>query len=270
MLQRILTGAALLPLLWVIGWAPFPVFLALAAVFAVICHREMGTMLGAAGLPVRLVSGLLANGLLLLPFVLERVEVLPALVLGALLIIGETSARAEQSALAHELTGSLTALLFPGLLLLSLVMLRAQDTEGLPGPGLLLFLHACVLVGDTAAYFTGRALGRTPLAPRISPKKTVEGLVGGLLFGTLVGAWVARTLLPAWADWGWALGLALACTAAGVLGDLMVSALKRSCGVKDTGALLPGHGGLLDRIDGLLLAGPVLWVALALGLVPAG
>jgi phosphatidate cytidylyltransferase len=118
-----------------------------------------------------------------------------------------------------------------------------------------------VFVSDTAQYYSGRAFGRRPLAPSISPKKTVEGAVGGLVFGALVLAAVGAWWLPV-------IPLALrmlfgvTIVALGIAGDLFESMLKRSAGVKDSSSLIPGHGGILDRIDALLFAAPVYYVVL--------
>jgi len=127
---------------------------------------------------------------------------------------------------------------------------------GREGPVLLLFTLVIIWVGDTAAYFVGRAIGKHPLAPHLSPKKTWEGTVASFFGSLAVGLIFARFLtvplphLLAMAAWG---------NVAGQVGDLLESAFKRSAGVKDSGALLPGHGGVLDRIDALILAIPVVW-----------
>ena len=124
-----------------------------------------------------------------------------------------------------------------------------------------LLLMLTVIVSDTAQYYTGRLAGRRLLAPVISPKKTVEGAVGGFVCGTivfaLVGAWwLPRVPLALRA----LVGLTIVC--AGIAGDLFESMLKRSAGVKDSSSIIPGHGGVLDRIDALLFAAPVYYVAL--------
>jgi phosphatidate cytidylyltransferase len=151
------------------------------------------------------------------------------------------------------------ALLIYGVLALApcwaaLVLLHNSDPSG---PGIVLFLLVLVSAADTGAYFAGHRFGRRKLAPNVSPGKTVEGVWGGLgaaALAALLGALVLRIqglqLLPF-------LLLCLITVLASVLGDLFESMMKRQHGVKDSGQLLPGHGGLLDRIDSLTAAAPV-------------
>ncbi|HEY1470929.1 MAG TPA: phosphatidate cytidylyltransferase [Candidatus Acidoferrum sp.] len=134
------------------------------------------------------------------------------------------------------------------------------------GPRLLLFALVITWAADTTAYFVGRAIGKHPLAPHISPKKTWEGSIGSM-FGSLLVAyafsfWI-RVPLPH------LLIMAAIGNIAGQMGDLLESAYKRSAGVKDSGGLLPGHGGILDRIDALILCIPVIWYYLVLVNPPA-
>lgn len=123
----------------------------------------------------------------------------------------------------------------------------------------ILFVVFLVVANDTAAYFVGRALGRRKLAPDLSPKKTVEGLIGGFIAGLIVATVLAT--FPAWET----IGIARALVAGAVvgvvvpLGDAVESMVKRSLGVKDMGSVLPGHGGMLDRIDGFLFAVPAIY-----------
>jgi phosphatidate cytidylyltransferase len=124
------------------------------------------------------------------------------------------------------------------------------------GPWLLLFVLVLVWVGDTLAYFVGRQFGRTPMAPRLSPKKTWEGAAANLAGSLMVApAFVRVTGL----DITHLLAMAALGNVAGQLGDLTESAYKRAAGAKDSSSLLPGHGGVLDRIDSLILAAPVVW-----------
>ena len=130
-----------------------------------------------------------------------------------------------------------------------------------PGPRFgaraILFLFVTIWGCDSFAYYTGRALGRHKLAPRVSPNKTWEGTLGGFAGAVLIGAAGGLWLVPSLGlPWGAAAG-ALA-SSAGQVGDLVESLWKRGAGMKDSGKFLPGHGGFYDRIDSLLFAGPVL------------
>jgi phosphatidate cytidylyltransferase len=155
---------------------------------------------------------------------------------------------------------SVSASLFPalyiGLPIGALVAIRR-----ISGPSGLFLLMLTVIVSDSAQYYTGRRVGRRPLAPMVSPKKTIEGAVGGCILGTTVfvcaGAWWLPSMPIALR-----VGLGLALVALGIAGDLFESMLKRSAGVKDSSALIPGHGGILDRIDALLFAAPVYYIIL--------
>ncbi|GAB4241365.1 MAG: phosphatidate cytidylyltransferase [Deltaproteobacteria bacterium] len=120
-----------------------------------------------------------------------------------------------------------------------------------------------VSAGDTLAYFTGRAVGRTRLAPAVSPNKTVEGALGGLLGSVAFSVLYARGFLPGVPAWYAAAGGA-AVGIFGQAGDLFESLLKRAAGVKDSGTIFPGHGGILDRADGILAAGPALYLVAAM------
>jgi phosphatidate cytidylyltransferase len=123
------------------------------------------------------------------------------------------------------------------------------------GPKLLLFALVITWAGDTVAYFLGRAVGKHSFAPILSPKKTWEGAVGGFVGSLLVGVAFSKWIHV---SMGQMLTMAAIGNVAGQVGDLLESAYKRSAGVKDSGTLLPGHGGILDRIDALILAIPVV------------
>jgi phosphatidate cytidylyltransferase len=144
------------------------------------------------------------------------------------------------------------------ILLVAFPLSYAVALHGLPriGPKLLLFALVITWAADSTAYFVGRAMGKHPLAPHISPKKTWEGSIGSMV-GSLLVAW-------AFSYWiriplGHLVAMAVIGNVAGQIGDLLESAYKRSAGVKDSGGLLPGHGGVLDRIDALILCIPVIW-----------
>ena len=126
------------------------------------------------------------------------------------------------------------------------------------GRVVVLLLLAVIVVSDSAQYYTGRAFGRRPLAPTISPKKTIEGAIGGVVFGTLAMTFGGRYVFLS-PIWMLALFGAVIVTL-GIVGDLFESLLKRSAGIKDSSNLIPGHGGVLDRIDSWLFTAPVYYV----------
>lgn len=180
-----------------------------------------------------------------------------AVLMAAVLAAGALSvaaARTGADVLAQVVT-ALFASLYLGLPLGSLVAVRSLVSREA-----VLLLLLTIIVSDTAQYYGGRAFGRRRLAPVISPKKTVEGAVGGFIGGVLVIAIVGQWWLPTLGV-GWRLGLGVVIVAAGMLGDLFESQIKRSAGVKDSSALIPGHGGVLDRIDALTAVLPIAALA---------
>jgi phosphatidate cytidylyltransferase len=148
---------------------------------------------------------------------------------------------------------SSAGLLFIALPLSAVVRIHALDVIG---PKLLLFTLVLVWAGDTLAYFVGRSFGRVPMAAQLSPRKTWEGAAANLLGSAIVAVAFFR-----WLNIDAFQAVLMACLAniAGQAGDLLKSAYKRGAGVKDSGTVLPGHGGILDRIDALILAAPVVW-----------
>lgn len=146
-----------------------------------------------------------------------------------------------------------------GVLYLGLTLSALSMTRLLPqGEWLIFFLLLVTWASDTGAYYVGTLFGRHRLAPTISPKKTVEGLVGGLI-GAIIVAYVARWwFLPELSGLD-CLILGILLTITGLWGDLTESAMKRSVGMKDSGGILPGHGGMLDRLDSLLFTAPVFY-----------
>ena len=130
------------------------------------------------------------------------------------------------------------------------------------GPRRVVIFVALAVLSDVGGYFAGILLGKHPMAPRISPRKTWEGLAGSLLAGLIGGAILLVTLLHG--HWWQGAILGVAAVAAAVLGDLAESAIKRDLDIKDMGSVLPGHGGILDRLDSLLVAAPVVWLLLYL------
>ena len=130
--------------------------------------------------------------------------------------------------------------------------------HAIAGREAVVLLIATVAVSDTAQFYTGRTFGRTPLAPLRSPKKTREGALGGFVVAPIFLALAGTYWLPAF-PWWWHASVGLGIVVTGIIGDLFESMLKRAADMKDSGTLIPGHGGVLDRIDALLFAAPVFY-----------
>jgi phosphatidate cytidylyltransferase len=177
------------------------------------------------------------------------------LVLGWLIAAELLWACAFVAVLSYPVQTRTTPVLVAGIVVLSAAWLAVHVLHGLgpEGPGLVLTGLLIVWSADVGAFFVGRTVGRTPLAPRVSPKKTWEGVVGGLVLACITGSIAAAVLsLPFAVLVPLSAGVALV----SVVGDLGISLLKRRAGLKDSGVLLPGHGGILDRFDGVTAALP--------------
>jgi phosphatidate cytidylyltransferase len=155
---------------------------------------------------------------------------------------------------AHEVAFALLAFLYIPFLLMHLVLLR-QTTFGVQW---LFVIMLIVMTNDSAAYYTGSAFGKRRLYPLVSPKKSVEGAIGGL-FGSVGGTMLAKFTFFPQLTYGDAIVTALVIGVVGQAGDLFESLMKRSFGVKDSGTLIPGHGGVLDRMDSILFAAPITY-----------
>lgn len=155
---------------------------------------------------------------------------------------------------AAEAALVLMGFLYVPLLLSHLVMIRMLPH----GISWLFLIMVIVMTGDSAAYYVGSSLGKTKLYPAVSPKKSVEGSLGGLA-GSIAGAFLAKAIFFPELSAFDCIATALLLGVLGQLGDLFESLIKRSCGVKDSGSIFPGHGGILDRLDSILFAGPAAY-----------
>jgi phosphatidate cytidylyltransferase len=253
-MKRILTALALLPLvLYVVLWGPLWSFFAVLTTVALICYYEYAGIAAAYGFGSLGPLGYGA-GLWLLLLGEEALLMLTLLVLSALAL----SLRLDD--LAKALPRA--ALLLAGVVYVFGCWRYAVLLRNI-SPYWLLFAMALSWVGDIAAYYIGRSLGRHRLAPRVSPKKSWEGSGASVAASVLFGWLFLRWTLPQVPVWH-AIPLAAAGNVAGQLGDLVESAIKRGAGVKDSGTILPGHGGFLDRVDSTLFALPVVYLYLRL------
>ena len=245
-----------------------------AAVVAMLAALEFRQLSAAGGNPIPLWWTIFAIILFFLATFLRPQDTITAVVLSTLILFGWNTFRTPLARVLQETAAGPLLLIYIAypLTLIPLIWNREQGD----GTVLVLFLFLCVWSGDIAALYIGKRFGRHKLAPELSPNKTWEGsvasIIASVVFGvglTLYGNWLPThgssfTRLHTNAPWWqWAL-LAVLLNAAAQFGDLLESALKRGAGVKDSGTMLPGHGGILDRIDALLLAAPVLWFVLAI------
>jgi phosphatidate cytidylyltransferase len=279
-MRRVLTAALLIPVVLLLVFLgarwQWLFTLAVAAVSVLAGWEYLGLTKRLGANPPRI--PVLVALLVLFAVNFQWPEDTPAVfgLLGLGILVHCTFFRAVQGVMADAAV-SIFCLLYTGLAFIALPTLRAQPN----GASLVTFLLLVVWFGDTAAYYVGRTFGRHKLAPTLSPGKSWEGAIGSVA-GSLAAAglllWLASyqqrsdflaTVLQRWEmspltypdqPWYW-LVLAVIVNIAGQVGDLAESALKRSANVKDSGSLLPGHGGILDRIDALLLAAPVMWYA---------
>ncbi|HIM51080.1 MAG TPA: phosphatidate cytidylyltransferase [Acidobacteria bacterium] len=257
-MARVLSALALLPLvIGTIWFLPWWATLVLAEVVLLLAFREYAALATAYG--ASLSHGVTVVGVAATA-VAVAFDVTLVVLMAAGLTIGivslATGRRGSQMLL--DVASSLFPLLYLGLPIGALVAVHK-----FAGREAVVLLLATIMVSDTAQYYGGRWLGRTPLAPAISPKKTVEGALFGLAAGVALMLVIAtpgldRSTVPQRA----LLGVAL--VGLGIAGDLFESQLKRGAGVKDASVLIPGHGGMLDRIDSLLFAAPGFYLFLKL------
>jgi phosphatidate cytidylyltransferase len=261
---RVASGAVLVALAVVaVFFAPRLLFAAIGGVLVLLASLELAAIAGASGAAVAAWPAACAALATFAAFVgvnaVNTGAVPPDVVLlGALVVLGIV-ALGEWDGGSHAVA-SVAAGLLPSLYLALPIgaLVAIRETRG---PEALFLLMATVMVSDTAQYYVGRLAGRRPLAPAVSPKKTVEGAVGGLVFGTITMAAAGIWWLPR-VGLGGRVVFGLAIAAVGIVGDLFESMLKRSARLKDSSHLIPGHGGVLDRIDALLFAAPVYYLVL--------
>ena len=263
-MTRVLSGAVLLLIAIAVVWfAPPLLFLIVAELLLALACYELVALARASGLVVPLLTPTIGAMLTAASFsglaIYRSATIsLDVVLLMALLLIGIGALATWHSggdAVART-SAALLPLLYVGLPVGSMIAIR----EG-RGPQALFLMMLTVFVSDSAQYYSGRAFGKRPLAPSISPKKTVEGAIGGFIAGAAILTGVGVAWLPGVPLFG-RIVLGLAVVTLGIAGDLFESMLKRSAGVKDSSALIPGHGGVLDRIDALLFAAPMYYVLL--------
>jgi len=218
---------------------------------------EFFGLLRARGIQPMQRVGTLVAGALFLEVAWPGASPVPLLPLVAVLLLGSALSRGGDLEAVSAAAATLLGVVYLGALGGTIAGLRILQPEG-EGAWRIVLLLLIVFLSDSAAFFVGHAFGRRRLAPNVSPGKSVEGALGGLLGGTL-GALAVRELGLSDLPLAHTVVLGVGVAAMGIVGDLDESLLKRWAGVKDSGTLFPGHGGMLDRLDSLLFGAPVLY-----------
>lgn len=262
---RIVTGSILLGLVLLLTWHPsqaahvgFTLFIAFLAGLGL---YECCGLLVRKGIIIEKGATVVAGSLIVLVGYFNSLAAVNATLIIGFIFIAALQLLRNKHSLA-VFAGVMFGLAYVGWFGAHLTLLRSIPEYG---PGLVVMLVLAVFLCDTCAYFVGALIGRHKMAPAISPNKTWEGAIGGLL-GAIAGAVALHALhgsgavssMPAWSLLQYIV-VAVALAVSAQLGDLVESCLKRDAGVKDSGTILPGHGGVLDRCDGFLFAAPVLY-----------
>ncbi|MCH8495234.1 MAG: phosphatidate cytidylyltransferase [Balneolales bacterium] len=243
--------------LWV-AWYGDNYFIALMWLLCMLMHRELLQLIRAQGFrPNYTLTYLVGTGILSASVFPEYA---PAILLTSLVLIvaADTLNRFERQ--LFSLMGTLLATIYPSVTVLSFILIRQSDIDPLVGYGLILAFLLMVWGNDTFAYLGGKSFGKHLMAPHLSPKKTWEGFASGFI-GAGIGLWLAMHFGPL--D-NYSLAelavLPVIVSIVGPIGDLTISKIKRASGMKDTSTILPGHGGILDRFDSILLVSPVIYI----------
>jgi phosphatidate cytidylyltransferase len=247
--ERVLTAAVVLPIVvLIIIFVPNSIFALVIGLVAALSVEEFLSLAAKRGIGRPGRWFLVPAAAVAASFLGGYSWVLGTLVLAALILLGTGMFGASTEFALGGIGMGLGALVYCPLTLGFMLLM--------PRPQILLLL-VIIWTGDTAAYYCGRSVGQHALAPKVSPKKTVEGAIAGLIgsiaAGVIGGTWF---LGEAWSSLLWISSLT---AVAGQLGDLAESVLKRSAGVKDSSSIVPGHGGILDRLDSLFFAAPVFY-----------
>src|SRR5829696_6165557 len=250
-LSGIALGVAALGLIWFLSSIAL---LLVALIVAAIAFHEYERIVDAIGAKVPYWTTLLATLLAcsMVPFQWVDIE---SILAASLLLIAVNVLMSDRvgAPLLADTSAAILAPVYIGVPLGCLVGVHA-----IAGREAVLLLIATVAVSDSAQYYAGRTFGRTPLAPLRSPKKTREGAVGGFIVAPIFLAVAGSYWLPAY-PWYWHVSVGFGIVVTGIIGDLFESMLKRAANMKDSGTLIPGHGGVLDRIDAILFAAPVFY-----------
>lgn len=278
--RRLISALVLIPLILGLVWLNYWVVAVGLIAVAVICVRELYSAFIVGGFRPRMLVGativtLICGAAASIPLLaLPFSPFVPALLLSVVVALSNEIRYHHQEAVLVSWALTFAGAVYVGMTLSHLTLIRAIAQpplqQGLmfgpasePGVAWFFFVLVVTWFQDSAAYFVGKRFGRHKMAPILSPKKTWEGAVGGVI-GAVLGAVMCIPLLGLPITWPVAVVLGLVGAVAGPLGDLSESMIKRQIGIKDTGNAIPGHGGILDRVDSLMYIAPVLYYLIVL------
>jgi phosphatidate cytidylyltransferase len=266
MIQRILTAAVLIPFVLVgTFFAPFWIFLVIIDVLLFLCIREfkqLSSNLGITVYPSSLIFGL---GFPWIWFFMSQWIVVSILLFFLMTVFWFVFTTKDLKLSLAEVSGNL--FVFPYLVLpfvlISECQRNAPGNSGVTATLELLLVLIIVWLSDSAAYFVGRKFGKNKITPIISPNKSLEGFIAGLILPAIATPFIGD-LMDIGYSWYFFVFIGLLVASSGIIGDLFESTLKRGSGIKDTSNLIPGHGGIIDRVDSLLLAFPTYYLLVKL------
>jgi len=255
---RELTAAVGVPLtVWIVGWSHEYLFNGIVALIALLALHEFLNLGKKKGYQIPVVLCMAITLIIIAAFVLDDLSVeigmfITLLAIPASYVFSRRDVEESLPASAVAVMGTM----YVGMLAGCLIRLRNDFPEG---PKLVYFLMLVVWIGDAGAYYVGKRFGKRKLSPLISPKKTVEGLIGGMTTSIICAIVICLTFFKEFPVTH-AIIVGAVLSVAGVIGDLAESMWKRSAAVKDSGTLIPGHGGFLDRFDSILFTAPILYI----------
>jgi phosphatidate cytidylyltransferase len=261
--MRVIASVAFIPCFIIITQKGGYHFLALTAVIIVIGMQEFYAMMEAKGVrPYKAIGIICGMALSWYMFFRNGVYANLFLTIALLLIMALELSRKDNRMAVYHIATTILGVVYVAFLSMHMVLLRELPTQlDLPyayGSGFVFLAFIVTWASDTGAYFVGTLIGRTPLLPRVSAKKTWEGAIGGFFFAT-IGAVIAHFTFAEYLGLWQAAILGLCASIMGLLGDLVESLMKRDVDLKDTSEVIPGHGGVLDRFDSLLFTVPLIY-----------
>ena len=261
--KRVISGLIFLPIFYLVAWELSPVYFTVLLLAAVVVGQyEFYRMARVRGINPAVVPGIVLGALVVLeayhPLSFASGQLLITMSLLAIMVARLFSKRPVNGAL-EDIAATFTGVFYVAMLFSFQVMIRT----GADGKQWLVFMYLVIWASDIGAYAVGLPFGKHRLYEKISPKKSIEGFIGALIASAGM-ALLCRVWFMPWVGMSEAAGIALVLATVGTIGDLVESLFKRAAGVKDSGGLIPGHGGILDRMDSMLFAAPVLYYYLVM------